>query len=103
MKIGLQSDLLHITQPCCYWVFDDYLDSIERREQEWLDEQASETVEIEDTGQPWLSGEGSIEERHRQGQGEFYTLLWNYVMDAEGNGKFSQAMRFMPKGEADVA
>jgi hypothetical protein len=280
MKIAVQSNLVHVTPPCCYHVFDSYLEGLETREQERLDEQAVEQVEVEEQGQPWLPGlaykrsvhgntywrtlerrqlprnhpdyaggttceldwtkaheiiarawlgalterisdrcydsagnkafhmrityagkwspkeynfahdacdfyllvskpvlnrifrsclkdnredfilflrrqyssydgfisfmsnsirdydaywkawksgagqekttshliwasfnfwllalpgEGSFEERYRQGQSEFEELLWNYVEDAEGNGKFSQAMRFMPEGEADTA
>jgi hypothetical protein len=56
MKIRLQSNVLHATPPCCYWVFQDFLYGVEQQEQEYRDELANEVIEVEEKGKPWLSG-----------------------------------------------
>lgn len=56
MKIKLNSSLFHVTQPCGYWVFQDYLYGLEEREMEYLEERANEVVDIPEKDQPWLEG-----------------------------------------------
>ena len=55
MKIeSLNSGLFHVTAPCCYWVFQEYLYDLEEREKEWQEERANEEVKIKEDGQMWL-------------------------------------------------
>jgi hypothetical protein len=43
-RFTMNSSLLCLTQPCCYWVFDGFLDNIEREETEYRREMAEEIV-----------------------------------------------------------
>ena len=54
MRIKLNSSLFHVTQPCTYWVFDDYLRGLETDEMEYREERANEIVDIPEVGQPDL-------------------------------------------------
>jgi hypothetical protein len=56
MKIALNSELFHVTQPCCYWVFQDYLYGIEQAETEYREAYAHEMVKMYEDKQPWLRG-----------------------------------------------
>jgi hypothetical protein len=56
MVFGMNSSLLHITQPCLYWVFREYLYNIEQDEMEYREERAHEIVNVPERGQPWLWG-----------------------------------------------
>jgi len=56
MRLSMNSSLLHIVQPCCYWEFQDYLYDLESREEEYREERANEVIDVPEMGQPWLRG-----------------------------------------------
>lgn len=47
-----------VTQPCCYWVFQDYLYGLETQENEYNKEIREEEIKVCERGQPWLAGTG---------------------------------------------
>jgi len=60
MKIDLNSSLFHVTQPCCYNVFDRFFDNLEKQEREYREERADEIVEIPEEGQLDLQGNTAV-------------------------------------------
>jgi len=54
MDFNMNSGLLNVPQPCCYWEFDDYLYGLEQREDEWRKECAEEVVDAMVDGKPVL-------------------------------------------------
>ena len=57
MELKLNSGLFHVTPPCCYWVFAEYLESIVQYEQDYHDELMEDELRIyDDGGQLALNG-----------------------------------------------
>jgi len=56
MKISLNSSLFHVTPPCCYHVFQDFLYSLEAEEMEYSKERAEELIDSPDRQIPLIEG-----------------------------------------------
>jgi hypothetical protein len=68
-RFTMNSSLLCLTQPCCYWVFDGYLENIEREETEYRKELAEEIWDTDKTGKNILLRRMDLPKDHPDYQG----------------------------------